>query len=234
MKIKKSGMASLALAAISLLPLTSSPLKATVLLSENFNGFTAPSGNFNGGQFESSLAVAFSGSVPGWSGSGGGVVHAVDVANVFPVIDDPRNFAVMIWQDNVITMAGSVIGSNLLGSSYDVSFSASPAVYQAGSQQTQASDGLLIELLRADNSVLASHVHNPGAWAGNINLLPASFSYTGDGTGDVRLRVGPSAFNSGRFGGAIDNLSLTQVPEPTAPMLLAVGGLTLLSRRRRK
>lgn len=233
MKSQKSGIASLALATLGLLPLLSSPLEATVLLTENFNGFTAP-GNFNGGQFESSLAVAFSGSVPGWTGTGGGVIHAVDIANVFPVIDDPRDFAAMIWQDNVITLASSVIGSNLLGSTYDVSFAASPAVYQAGSQQTQLSDGLLIELLRADNSVLASHVHNPGAWAGNINLLPASFSYAGDGTGDVRLRVGPSAFNSGRFGGAIDNLTLTQVPEPATATLLVLSGLALIGRRHRK
>jgi hypothetical protein len=205
---------------------------ATVLLTENFNGFTAPGGNFNGGQFESSLAVAFSGSLPNWSGTGGGVVHAVDIANVFPVIDDPRDFAVMIWQDNVITLNLDIPGSNALGSPYEVSFSASPAVYQAPSQQTSLTDGLLIEVLRSDNSVLASHTHNPGAWAGTINLTAANFSYLGDGTGDVRLRVGPSAFNSGRFGGAIDNLSLSQVPEPSA-LLLVLGGLGLFSRRRR-
>lgn len=207
---------------------------ATVLMTENFNGFTAPSGNFNGGQFQSGLAVAYSGSVPNWSGTGGGVVHAVDVANVFPVIDDPRDFAVMIWQDNVITLNAGIPGSNVSGSSYDVSFSASPAVYQAPSQQTSVADGLRIELLRADNSVLAFHTHLPGAWAGTINLSAASFSYVGDGTGDVRLRVGPSAFNSGRFGGAIDNLTLTQVPEPGALTLLALPVLGLLARRKRR
>lgn len=205
---------------------------ATVLLNENFNGFTAPAGNFNGGQFQSSLAVAFSGGVPNWSGTGGGVVHAVDIANVFPVIDDPRDFAVMIWQDNVITLNLGIPGSNVSGSPYEVSFSASPAVYQAPSQQTSLTDGLLIEVLRPDNSVLASHTHKPGAWAGTISLTAAGFSYTGDGTGDVRLRVGPSAFNSGRFGGAIDNLSLSQVPEPSA-FLLALGGIGLIARRQR-
>jgi hypothetical protein len=89
LKSHKSGIASLALAALGLLPLLSSPLEATVLLTENFNGFTDPGGNFNGGQ----------------------------------------------WQDNVITLASSVIGSNLVVSTYDVSFTASPAVYQAGSQR---------------------------------------------------------------------------------------------------
>jgi len=232
LKMRTATTHSLSLFACGILACLAQQSGATVLLTENFNGFTAPVGNFNGGQFESSLAVAFSGSVPNWSGTGGGVVHAVDIANVFPVIDDPRDFAVMIWQDNVITLNLGIPGSNVLGSPYEVSFSASPAVYQAAPQQTLATDGLLIELLRADNSVLASHTHEPGAWAGTVNLLPASFSYTGDGTGEVRLRVGPSAFNSGRFGGAIDNLTLTQVPEPSA-CLLALGGFGLFGRRKR-
>lgn len=223
---------SLSLLACGALACLAQPIGATVLLSENFNSFTAPGGNFNGGQFESSLAVAFSGSVPNWSGTGGGVVHAVDIANVFPVIDDPRDFAVMIWQDNVITLNLGIPGSNVSGSPYEVSFSASPAVYQAPSQQTSLTDGLLIEVLRPDNSVLSSHTHNPGAWAGTINLAAAGFSYTGDGTGDVRLRVGPSAFNSGRFGGAIDDLTLSQVPEPSA-CVLALGGIGLIARRKR-
>ncbi len=207
---------------------------AAVLLTENFNGFTAPGANFNGGQFQSGLAVAFSGSLPSWTGTGGGVVHAVDIANVFPVIDDPRDFAVMIWQDNVITLTLAVAGSNVSGTTYEVNFSASPAVYQQGGQQTSVTDGLTIDLLRADNSVLATHTHLPGAWAGNINLTAAVFSYVGDGSGDVRLRVGPSAFNSGRFGGAIDNLTLTQVPEPAALTLFGLPVLGLLTRRKRR
>ncbi|MFN0128601.1 MAG: PEP-CTERM sorting domain-containing protein [Verrucomicrobiales bacterium] len=230
--MKTPTTSALSLIVTGLLACLAQTSNATVLSSENFNGFTAPPGNFNGGQFESGLAVAFSGSVPNWSGTGGGVVHAVDIANVHPVIDDPRDFAVMIWQDNVITMNLGIPGSNVSGSPYDVAFSGSPAVYQAPSQQTSISDGLLIEVLRADNSVLASHTHLPGAWAGTINLAPGGFSYIGDGTGDVRLRVGPSAFNSGRFGGAIDNLTLTQVPEPSA-LLLVLGGLGLFGWRRR-
>ncbi len=187
------------------------PASATELFSENFNAFTAPPPNFNGLQFESGLAVAHTGDLPGWSKSGGGAVHAV---NVVPPPPPPiPDFAVMIWQDNVITLGAPVEESNASGESYTVAFGASPAVYQAPDQQTSATDGLLVEVLRGDDSVLASTTYLPGAWAGTIDLSPVSFTYVGDGSGDVRLRVGPSAFNSGRFGGAIDDLSLTGAAE---------------------
>lgn len=214
-----------------------------LLFSETFNGFNAPAGNFNGGQFQTSLPVAFSGSVPGWSQSGAGTVHAVDRANVFPNIVNPRDFAVMIFggggagQQNVITLNSAIAGSNVLGTQYQLSFEDSPAVYQAGSQATNSTDGLLIELLRAsDNAVLHSFTHLPGAWAGVFNPQPVSFMYTGNGTGDLILRIGPGGTSalSGRFGGGIDNLTLTAlaaIPEPST-CVLAIVGLAFLQRRR--
>ena len=180
------------------------------IFTEDFNGFTASGGNFNGGQYQSGLAVAYSGTLPDWGKSGSGTVHVVDTANIFANgIVNPRDFAVMIWQNNVITQSSAIPGSNDAGVTYEVSFEASPAVYQAGSQQTSASDGLLIEVLDSGSNILASHTHNPGAWAGNIVFAADSFQYTGDGNGDIRLRIGPSAFGSGRFGGAIDNLQVS-------------------------
>lgn len=184
---------------------------AQSIFSADFNDFTAPDGNFNGGQFESELAVGHSGNLPDWDKAGGGTVHAVDVANVFPDIDNARDFAVMIWQDNVITLRDAIPGSNEEGKNYSVNFSVSPAVYQAPSQVTTESDGILIEVLRSDDTVLAEMTQEPGAWAGEIALMPGSFQYTGDGTGDVHLRIGPSAPGSGHFGGAIDNVSLAAV-----------------------
>jgi hypothetical protein len=181
------------------------------IFTANFDGdfgFNAPPENFNGAQFETLHPVAFGGSIPDWEGAGGGVVHAVDHANVFE-ITLPENPAVMIWQDNVITLDAPIAGSNSAGQNYTVDFVASPAVYQLGAQQTTAADGILIEVLRGDDSVLDSFTHLPGAWAGNTVLSPGSFQYTGDGSGDIRLRIGPSNFNSGTFGGAIDNVTLT-------------------------
>lgn len=214
-----------------------------LLFSETFNGFNAPAGNFNGGQFQTSLPVAFSGSVPGWSQSGAGSVHAVDRANVNPNIVNPRDFAVMIFggggagQQNIITLNSAIAGSNVLGTQYKLSFEDSPAVYQNGSQATNSTDGLLVELLRAsDNAVLHSFTHLPGAWAGVFNPQPVSFMYTGNGTGDLILRVGPGGTSalSGRFGGVIDNLTLTAlaaIPEPST-CVLAIVGLAFLQRRR--
>ncbi len=176
----------------------------------DFESFTAPAGNFNGGQFQSGLVVAHSGNLTDWLKSGGGTVHVVDRANLVGGTN-PRDFAVMIWQDNVITQATAVAGSNASGAPYKVSFEAGSGVYQAPSQATGSADGILIEILRADNSVLATHTHLPGVWAGYPTLAGGSFEYTGDGTGDVRLRIGPSSFNSGRFGGTIDNVSIAPV-----------------------
>ena len=113
----------------------------------------------------------------------------------------------MIWQDNVIT--SGAIGANASGQVYRVNFEASPAVYAASNseQATEAGDALLIEVLRSDNRVLASHNCSPGAWTGAMAFAADGFQYTGDGSGDVRLRIKPAGpQTSGRFHGAIDNI----------------------------
>ncbi|MEX2170083.1 MAG: hypothetical protein WD851_12300 [Pirellulales bacterium] len=180
-----------------------------VIFAEEFDSFFAPAQNFNGGQFESGLTVAFGGNAPRWNDSGGNSIHAVDHANLYPDVTYPRDFAPMIWHDNVLTTISPIAASNREGQTYTLDFQASPAVYQVASQATSAADGLLIQVLRGDNSVLASYEYLPGTWAGDIALAGDSFQYVGDGSGDVRLRVGPSNFGSGRFGGAVDNLSLS-------------------------
>lgn len=205
---------------------------ASPLFAADFNDFLAPAANFNGLQFESGLEVAFGGDLSAWSKSGGGAVHAVN--RILPPPPPAPDFAVMIWQDNVIEQNAQIAGSNVSGQAYRVAFDASPAVYQAANQVTTANDGLLVEVLRADGSVLASHAYLPGDWAGDINLVPVAFDYLGDGTGDVRFRIGPSNFNSGHFGGAIDNLSLSAVPEPTGLAGLALSATLLGVVRRRR
>ena len=181
--------------------------QAAEVFREDFNGFTAPAANFNGKQYESGLAVAYGGTLASWDKSGGGVVHAVNLTTTPPPAQ--RDFAVMIWQDNVITLNSPIVGSNQSGAKYRLDFLASPAVYQAPSQVTAPEDGVLVEVLRADDTVLASQAYQPGAWAGVLDMKPGSFEYVGDGSGDVRLRVGPSNFGSGHFGGAIDDLKLS-------------------------
>jgi hypothetical protein len=205
---------------------------AAQLFAADFDDFSAPAANFNGLQFESGLPVAFGGDLSAWSKSGGGVVHAVN--RILPPPPPEPDYAVMIWQDNVIEQNAPIASSNVAGQAYRVAFDASPAVYQAPDQVTTANDGLLVEVLRADGSVLASHAYLPGDWAGDISFVPVAFDYLGDGTGDIRFRVGPSNFNSGRFGGAIDNLSLSAVPEPSSLVACALSALLLGVVRRHR
>ena len=201
------------------------PPNPNAIAFETFDEITG--GGFNGGQFESGLDLAFGANLPGWSKTGGGVVHVVDTANTTGNIVNPRNFAVMIWQDNVITQDTAIPGSNEAGTEYLVEFDASPAVYQAGVQQTSATDGLLIELLNSSDVVVASYIHLPGVWTGNTIFIPDSFTYTGDGSGELRFRIGPSAPGSGRFGGAIDNLVLSPATSPTLALRVAGNGADL-------
>jgi hypothetical protein len=112
-------------------------------------------------------------------------------------------------QANAITSTQN-IDANQTGVEYHVSFLAGPSVWSDAGQATQATDGLVVQVLRADASVLAYHTLNPGAWtaqADSQSFSPASFQYTGDGSGPIQLHITSWAF-TGRFGGAIDDLSV--------------------------
>lgn len=214
--------------AIGLMFVGLSSAYAGQIYSENFNTYSG--GNFNGGQYQSGLQVAYGVDISGWTESGGNAAHVVDIDNGVA-----QDFAVMIWQDNVIKLNNSISMSNVAGENYFVNFQASAAVYQFGPQATAASDGLLIEVLRNDNSQLTSFVYAPGAWTGNMVFSNGQFQYTGDGTGDITLRIRSNAANSGHFAGAIDNLTVTAVPEPgTCAIFLAGLGLMGAFVRRRK
>ena len=177
-----------------------------LLFAEKFSRY---SGTQNETQYQSGLKVAYNGNVAGWTPAGNGAMHAVDRANPAGQ-SNPPDWAVMIWQDNVIT--SRAFDANAAGHAYRVNFEAGAAVYADASQATQAGDGLLIEVLRGDNSVLARHTQAPGGWAGKMALAAAVFEYNGDGSGNVRLRIGPAkTLTSGRFQGAVDNLIVRDV-----------------------
>ena len=175
---------------------------------ESFGGYK---GNQNAAQITTGLNVACDGKVPDWTGAGGGVMHAVDRSFKGGEVT-PSNWAIMIFEDNVIT--SNAIAANVAGTSYRVCFETSAAVYSAMNpdQATKAGDTLLIEVLRADNSVLAGTTKAPGAWTGKMTFTPASFDFKGDGSGELRLRIGPAgAGKSGRFHGAIDNITVKEM-----------------------
>lgn len=192
------------LCAAAILASLSATVGAAPIFTENFNGYA---GTQNDTQYETGLNVAFGGNVTGWSNSGDGTMHAVDLSGT-------GNWAIMLWQNNVITQSTG-IGANGNGISYQVDFDYGTAVYASSAQATSADDSLLVEVLRADNSVLASGTYTPGAWSNptNANLsagLHGTLSYVGDGSGNVRLRIGPAGtLDSGRFEGEIDNISVS-------------------------
>jgi hypothetical protein len=179
-----------------------------VLLTANFNRY---SGDQNKTQYQSGLKVACNGNLAGWTHAGTGAMHAVDRANAAGQ-SNPADWAVMIFGDNVIT--SRAVAANVAGLAYRVNFEDSAAVYadENPDQTTQAGDALLIEVLRADNSVLAGTTHAPGAWTGKMAFSPAGFEYKGDGSGNVRLRIGPDkTINSRRFHGALDNIMVREI-----------------------
>jgi len=219
-----------ALSAIALLSL-GSQVHAELIFSENFNLYA---GTQNNTQYQTGLEVAYAGNVSGWSKTGAGVIHAVDLDTTAA-----RNWAIMFYMDNVITKTVG-IAANDSGASYEVNFDYGTGVYAGGGQATSAADSLLVEVLRADNTTLASGTYTPGAWSNpaNANLaagLKGTLSYTGDGSGVVRLRIGPTPpLTNDRFEGEIDNLSVSQVPEPCTLVLLGTGLLGLLAYAWRK
>jgi len=112
-------------------------------------------------------------------------------------------------KSNVVT-TNHAIAANAKGVIYTVSFDASPSVWADASQVTAAGDEIRIELVNSADTVVAAKTVAPGAWGGKQTFTRRTFTYTGDGTGDVRLRVMPNGKPRGtRFYGAIDNLCVT-------------------------
>jgi uncharacterized protein (DUF1684 family) len=117
-------------------------------------------------------------------------------------------------QANAITLAIG-LDANQQGKQYRVSFCVGPSVWADASQATQASDGILVQVLRSDATVLAYHTTQPGAWSSRENsqtFQPTSFEYQGDGSGPIKLHLISMAY-TGRFGGAIDDLSIASISD---------------------
>jgi hypothetical protein len=112
---------------------------------------------------------------------------------------------------NVLTLE-KPIATNEKGTRYEVSFEAGPSVWAAAPQQTTAADGVQIDMLREDGSVFTGFRHKPGPWPGTRDsqkLKAARFTYTGDGSGGIRIRLTSATPGSSKFGGAIDNLTIS-------------------------
>lgn len=186
---------------------------ATAIVSYDFNDY------FNGSsastQAGTGLPVFAFGSLPGFSAAGQDVIHAVERS--------PGNFAVMLYNGDSPAFGNEVladtgVAANDLGKQYRVSFQAAFGDYNNPNQLTQSGDMLEFTLLDKNNDQITDYLYSPTTTA----FIHGSFDYTGTGVGSARLVVS-GVGNSGQFGGAFDNVSISAVPEPAAWAMMLVG-----------
>jgi hypothetical protein len=177
----------------------------TVASTTNMNSITA---TMFANQYQTNFFLGYGGNLAGWTKAGSNAIHIVDIANKTGASGNTSNYAAMFIADNVITQTTGVSNSNVLNGQYTVSFKAGPAVYDNGVQATTASelDGIVFEVLRGNNTVLATHTYRPGAWAPILTLTSRSFTYTGDGTGNIRIQIKSLSPSVMRFGGCVDDV----------------------------
>ena len=113
---------------------------------------------------------------------------------------------------NVLTLEKPV-DANEEAARYELTFEAAPSVWAGASQATTEANGLQVDLLREDGSVLKGFRHQPGAWTRkktSQQMKLVRVAYTGDGSGSIRIRLTTSTPGSSKFGGAIDDLAISQ------------------------
>ena len=217
-----------AFAALSLAALLCAPARSALLTSFGFDDITSAS--ISTTQYQTGNWLVFNAVFNGWDRSGFNATHAIQLSGA--VHGGPGNYAIMIYGNNTLTQQ-TAFAANDFGQTYYVSYDIGPTVYATPNEATQAGDTFVVNLLRNDNSVLASNAVAPGAWAGVQTFNQAYFSYVGDGSGPLRINL-QSGNTQTRFAGAIDNMAFwdsvptAAVPEPgtwaAAALLLGAAG----------
>ncbi len=170
------------------------------ILHETFDGLSGATGS----QCQTGFTVFTAGAVSGWTASGFNAAHGVEW--------QAGNRAVSFYDSNALTLNAGV-SANDAGVIYQVSFVGGPSVWNNCVQATAPGDGVIMEILRGNDTVLATHTYFPTPWATRRAMTPAGFTYVGDGSGTVRVRLSDNLADD-RFGGAIDQLKI-RVADPT-------------------
>ena len=179
-----------------------------VLFSESFPTLTGSPSNDVGAQCNTGKTLHAFADLPGWTKSGTNAVHVVELS--------AGNYAPMFYDTNQILM-NTAVAANTAGITYTVAFKGGPAVYGCG-QDTQAGSGLVFDVINPSDVVVGTYNYFPAVWAGSETLTPASFTYVGNGTGDVRLRIHDNV-NDNRFGGTIDDITISGFAIPSAGLI---------------
>jgi hypothetical protein len=167
------------------------------LFEEQFEGLN---GGSTGLQCSTNDTVYAFADLPNWTKAGTNALHGVQWWTA------GSDKALQLFDSNSLIM-NTGVPANLAGAVYQVSFLGGPANWASCPQGTQAGDFVTIDVLRADGSTLKSFNYGPPAWSGTEVLTPFAFTYTGDGSGLVRLRItDPLAVN--RLAAAIDDLAI--------------------------
>lgn len=204
--------------------------QAAVLFSDNFNSFSGFNQAFTGQQAGTGLTVQAAGSVAGWVNTRtNNALNAVDRGN--------GDYAIMFY-DQTTMYYNAPLAANDLGTTYMVSFAGAVATYTDMSQATVAGDYVQFLLNDMSGATIGSYQYHPNLTT--TAFSPASFTYAGTGTGSVFLIIKDGLDADSRFGGAIDDISIsstttpgTNVPEPASLLLLAGGAAGIAALRRR-
>ena len=194
------------------------------IFSEDFNSITQTN---TGTQAHTGLTLGAWDSLTGWSSSGTHAIHDVD-----RILGSGKDIAVSFYNNNEITLTTG-FAANTSGVVYTMSFDVGPSVWSGASQASNSTDGLVVSLLRANGTTVASTTQLSGAWNGTATAQDAitsrTFVYMGDGTGVVRIKVSNINPSADRFGGAIDNIVVTQGAPACTPVTSTSGADTVVS-----
>lgn len=213
------------------------PSRAGLLISFGFDDIVSASTSSL--QYQTGNRLVYNAVFDGWTRSGFNATHAIQLSGA--TWGGPGDYAIMIYGNNTLTQQ-TAFAANDLGKTYYVSYDIGPTVYADAFQATQAGDTFVVNLLRSNDTVLASNSVAPGAWTGTQTFTQAYFSYVGDGSGPLRINL-QSGNTLTRFAGAIDNMAFwdsepvpAAVPEPGtwAAAALLAGGVAFARWRKRK
>jgi|GEM_PF-683351 len=182
---------------IGITAVNDAPILGTLFV-ENFDtlGLT---GNSNV-QYLTGLTTHYNSLLTGWQAAGNSTFHGVEVQT--------GNWAFMIYADNVGTQIATV-AANTSGTTYTVNFDIAPSVHFIAGQASDANDKVDIKVYDASNNLLADYQAGGGVMTANPLFIHKSFTYTGNGNGNIHFVIGSAFPGNNHFAGTIDNLSIS-------------------------